>query len=165
MKKVVVALGVLGLVAGLTFATQADSAFKLTGGGQTDVGTSGPGDTIAFNAQQTGESGSPSPAKGQVQYVDREGGKIDAIFHGQVECLEAVTAGDDGAAIFSGVWTNKQTGATTDFEIYAEDNGEPNQGNDQIMIDALDSSPCVEDNETDDEPAADHARGNIQIHE
>ena len=160
-----VALAAVGLVAVFGVITaQAESAFKVTGGGQTDVGTSGPGDTIAFNAQNTEDD---FAAKGQVQYVERDAnGKIQAIFHGEVECLVAVsgTGAEDGAAYFAGAWTNKQTGATTDFEIYVEDHGEPNQGQDQIMIDAVDESPCVEDDEDDDEPAAAHARGNVQVH-
>ena len=165
-----VALAAMGLVAVFGVITaQAESAFKVTGGGQTDVGTSGPGDTIAFNAQQeegVDENSGFTAAKGQVQYIDRDGGKIVAIYHGEVECLEAVsgTSAEDGAAVFAGEWTNKQTGVTDLFEIYVEDHGEPNQGNDQILIEAMEETPCDRDDEEDDEPTAAHARGNVQVH-
>ncbi len=159
MKKVVVALGVLGLVAGLTFAIQADSAFKVTGGGQTDVGTTGPGDTIAFNAQNTGTG---NEAKGQVQFIDREDGQIVEMFHGDVECLEALSGGEQGAAILAGEFNKKGSGP---FEIYVEDNGEGAAADDDIIfIDQIDDPNC-DDETNDDTDEAALGRGNIQVHE
>src|SRR5688500_13022225 len=62
----------------------AGSGAKVTGGGQTDVGTSGAGDTIALTAQD-GAAG----VIGQVQYIDREGGTGagQVVYHGTVTCL------------------------------------------------------------------------------
>ena len=167
-----VALASIGLVATLlgTVVVQAESAFKVTGGGQTDIGTTGPGDTIAFNAQQedgVDENSGFTAAKGQVQFIDRDGnGKIQAIWHGEVECLEAVegTPAEDGAAVFAGEWTNRQTGVSDLFEVYVEDHGEPNQGQDQILIEGMEETPCERDDDEDEEDTLDHARGNVQVH-
>lgn len=149
----------VGLVAGLSiFAAQAAPAFKVTGGGQTDIGTSGPGDTIAFNAQNTGEG---NAAKGQVQYVDREGGKVVEVYHGSVTCLMAVDAGEEGAARFAGEFTTQGSGP---FEIYVEDNGEPNQGNDLIFIDQNDPPDCDDSDDDDEDGATGLGRGNVQVH-
>ena len=152
-----------GLVAALAVAAvslgYAGSAFKVTGGGQTEVGNTGPGDTIAFTAQNTGDD---DAAKGQVQFVDREDGKVQEIYHGEVICLRAVSGGTDGAARFAGEWRNQGSGT---FEIYVEDNGEPNQGNDLIFIDQVDPPDCVDDEDDNpDDPVA-LGRGHVQVHE
>lgn len=149
-----------GLVAGLFIASvQAAPAFKVTGGGQTDVSTEGgPGDTIAFTAQNTGED---DAARGQVQFVDREDGEVVEVYHGQVTCLSAIDAGEDGAARLAGTFTNQGSGP---FEIYVEDNGEPNQGNDMIFIDQNDDPNCNDDDDDDDDGVTGLARGNVQVH-
>ena len=162
-KRVGLLLTAVSLVAGLSLVVaQADPAFKVTGGGQTDVDTdqpgSGPGDTIAFNAQNTGEG---NEAKGQVQYIDREGGKIVEIYHGRVTCLQAIDAGEQGAARFAGTFTTQGAGP---FEIYVEDNGEPNQGNDMIFIDQNDPPDCDDDDDDDDDGKTGLGRGNVQVH-
>lgn len=160
MKRIAALLSVTALATGAwALGAQADSAFKATGGGQTAVGTSGPGDTIAFTAQNTGTG---DAAKGQVQFVDREGGQIEEVYHGTVTCLRAVAAGTDGAARLAGTWRNQGSGT---FEIYVEDNGEPNQGNDMIFIDQVDPPDCVDDEDDNpDDPAA-LGRGNVQVHQ
>jgi hypothetical protein len=159
VKRTLAAFGVVAVVTGAwALVAQADSAFKATGGGQTQVGTTGAGDTIAFTAQNTTDD---VAAKGQVQFVDREDGSIVEIFHGSVTCLRAVDAGTDGAARLAGEWRNQGTGT---FEIYVEDNGEPNQGNDLIFIDQVDPPDCVDDeDDSPDDPVA-LGRGNVQIH-
>lgn len=150
---------VLGIITALAvgFATigQAESGFKVTGGGQTDVGTSGAGDTIAFTAQQNTQQG----VIGQVQYVDRADGtgKGQTVYHGTVTCLEAVDAGEQGAAFLAGEWRDGGT-----FEIYVEDNGEPNQGSDIVFLDR--NSPPNCDDEEDDDGRTALGRGNVQVH-
>jgi hypothetical protein len=153
-RRLVTLLGVGSLIASLLAITAlAQSGPKATGGGQIIVGTTGgPGDTIAFTAQPDG-----SGATGQVQFVDREDGQIVEVFHGVVSCFESVTS---NSARFAGNWTNQGVGT---FEIFVEDNGEPNQGADMIFIDQA-SPPDCEDNEDDDEPVG-LGRGNIQVHE
>lgn len=161
MKRIAALLGVIGLTtAAFAMTAQAGRAFMVTGGGQITVGTEGPGDTIAFTARDIdGDAG--DLAKGQVQYVDREDGEVVEVYHGAVSCLVAVEgAGTDGAAYLAGQWSNQGSG---DFEIYVEDNGEPNQGADQIFIDQEDAFNCSDDND-DDEPTA-LGRGNVQVHQ
>ena len=148
-------VGLIAVMAlGLSSIGTAASGFKVTGGGQTDVGDSGAGDTIAFVAMEKGEG-----VHGQVQYIDREGGtgKGQTVFHGTVTCLTAVDAGEQGAAYLAGTWRDGGT-----FEIYAEDNGEPNQGSDLIYVDQG-ATPNCEDDDDDDEPTA-LGRGNVQVH-
>ncbi len=145
-----VIVAVVALPLGLgAFASPGD---KAVGGGQTMVGDRGAGDTIAFTAQERAGA-----ARGQVQYVDREGGtgQGQTVFHGVVECL--IVSGN--AATFAGRWTN----TVGDFEIFVEDNGEPNRGADQIFIDTEPANPnCQEDDDEEREPTA-LGRGNIQV--
>lgn len=134
----------------------------VTGGGQTDVDTTagGAGDTIAFTARDTdGEEG--NAAQGQVQYVDREGGKVVEVYHGTVTCLATASGGSDGAAYLAGTFQKQGIGT---FEIYVADNGEPNQGADQIFIDQNDTINCTDDDDEEDTPTA-LARGNVQVHD
>ncbi|MDQ3985698.1 MAG: hypothetical protein M3280_04290 [Actinomycetota bacterium] len=163
MKKAGILLAVVAVVAGLSLVVvQADSAYKVTGGGQMAVGDTGPGDTIAFNAQQTG---SGNAARGQVQFVDRDDdGHITRIWHGEVTCLAVVTMGDDGAARFAGNWTGRKGATSGTFEILADDNGEPNQGDDMIFIDEVDPPDCSNSQQNPDSPTS-LGRGNVQIHE
>ena len=160
MKRIAALLGVLALTtAAWTSLATADSGFKVTGGGQTDVGTTGAGDTIAFVAQGEGDR-----LKGQVQYVDREDGETVAIYHGTITCLEEFDAGEQGAAWIAGTWTVKGSGP---FEIYVEDNGEGSNAvaEDMIQIDELAESPdCSDDGDDDDEEVAALGRGNVQVH-
>ncbi len=157
--RIALILGSVAAVTAVFVATgQAASGFKVTGGGQTDVGTRGAGDTIALTAQENN-----SGIVGQVQYVDREGGtgQGQVVYHGVVTCVEAVDAGEQGAAYIGGHWTH---GSENEFEIYVEDGGEPNQGRDMIAIDPNDTADCVDDDPTSNEDTAALARGNIQIH-
>lgn len=157
---------VFGLVAALALGavglTQAVSAFKITGGGQTEVGTTGAGDTIAFTARDT-DADAGIAGQGQVQYIDREAGKVVGIYHGAVTCVSAVATPSDseGAGFLAGPWTKSPDGTGT-FEIYVQDNGEPNQGNDIVFLDR-NSPPNCEDEEDDDGETA-LARGNAQVH-
>lgn len=159
MKRIAALLGVLALTtAAWASLAQAGRPFMVTGGGQTQVGTEGAGDTIAFTARDT--DGEGNLAQGQVQYVDREAGEIVEVYHGSVTCLVAAPGGSEGAAYLAGQWRNQGSG---DFEIYVADNGEPNQGTDQIFIDQEDTANCSDDNDDDDPTAL--GRGNVQVHQ
>ena len=157
MKRIAALFGVIALTTAAWAAlAQAESGFKITGGGQTDVGTRGAGDTIAFTGQETADG-----AKGQVQYVDRDGGQIVEIYHGTVTCIEAVDAGEQGAGYLAGEWRNQGEGF---FTLYVEDNGEPNQGNDLIVLDETATDPECSDEEPDEDDKVALARGNAQVH-
>lgn len=149
---------VAALAVGLVTMGRASSAFKVTGGGQTTVSTTGAGDTIAFTAQNTGDG---TDARGQIQYIDREEGRVVGIFHGTVTCLRAVDAGEQGAAQFAGVWTSQGEGP---FEVYVEDNGEPNHGADQVFLTREEPGDCAEDDPEDDDGETALGRGNVQVH-
>ena len=126
------------------FATQDDAA---TGGGQILVGDRGAGDTIAFTA-----SGTADAARGQVQYVDREGGtgQGQTVQHGTVTCIDV----RGNVARIAGEWRDGGT-----FGLYVEDTGE-GDGTDMIQI-TPDLTDCADDRE-DDEPTG-LARGNAQV--
>jgi hypothetical protein len=171
LKRIAALLGVLALTtAAWSQLAQADPAFKVTGGGQilTDGQTTGAGSTLAFTAQQEAApaEGVLTPAKGQVQYVDRSG-DTQIVRHGYVTCLEAVEGqGIEGAAYIGGYWTERGNPKAPEseldiFEIYVEDNGEPNQGNDMVAVSMVSSPDCEEDDENDDPTAL--ARGNAQV--
>ena len=144
-----VGVGVAGAALALSgasaFAGQEDAA---TGGGQILVGTEGgAGDTIAFTAQGTTEA-----AKGQVQYVDRDGGtgQGQTVMHGTVECIDV----QGNEARIAGTWRDGGS-----FGLYVQDNGE-GDGSDMIAL-TPDLTDCAEDREDDDPTGL--ARGNAQV--
>jgi hypothetical protein len=174
LKRIAALLGVLALTtAAWSQLAQADPAFKVTGGGQilTDGQTTGAGSTLAFTAQQEAApaEGVLTPAKGQVQYVDRSG-DTQIVRHGYVTCLEAVEGqGIEGAAYIGGYWTERGNPKAPEseldiFEIYVEDNGEPNQGSDLIFFNDDQTLDCNEDQEHDEQAEVALARGNVQVH-
>lgn len=126
-------------------AGQVDAA---TGGGQVLIGTrGGAGDTIAFTAKGTMDSGT-----GQVQYVDRtEDGQT--VFHGTVSCLAVM----GNVAKISGSWADGGS-----FAVYVEDNGEGAAADDDVVTVLQDVSGCDFD-EPDDEDKTGLARGNAQV--
>jgi hypothetical protein len=132
---------------------------KATGGGQTFLGNSGKGSTIAFSAQQDSASG--SSAKGQVQFIDRSlgAGKNQVKFHGVVDCIEVT---DENLAVIGGY---KRGDMTDRFTLRVVDNGEPNNGMDLIQFgEEEDKATCGDGN--DDEPPSMEfslARGNAQV--
>ena len=144
----IVGVGVAGAALAFSGSTamagQEDAA---TGGGQILVGDRGAGDTIAFTAQGTAEA-----AKGQVQYVDREGGtgQGQTVQHGTVTCIDV----QGNVARIAGEWRDGGT-----FGLFVEDNGE-GDGTDMIAL-TPDLADCAEDRE-DDEPTG-LARGNAQV--
>lgn len=124
---------------------------KTTGGGQVMVGTKGAGDTIAFTAQ-----GGSDGVKGQIQYVDREGGsgQGQTTYHGQPACLDV--AGN--VAKVAGTWRDGGT-----FQLYVEDNGEGKDSTDVVTLLQGEPASCDFDEPADDEKVA-LARGNAQVH-
>jgi hypothetical protein len=131
---------------------------RATGGGQILVpDEGGPGDTIAFTAQnRPGETA--DFATGQVQYVDRETAG-QTVLHGVVSCLVV----DDNMAFISGTW--RQNGEF--FQIFAEDNGEGANAAESDMIvvtDMADDVGCDFD-EPDDNDQLELARGNVRVYE
>jgi hypothetical protein len=154
----VLALGITG--AGLA---QASEGYKVTGGGQSfpfETAPSGAGDTIGFNAQQTAatDEGEAGPARGQVQYVDREDGKQVANIHGSVTCLRV----DGDQATIGGIIT--RGGTTGFFQLDVLDTGQENRGTDMILFQEVDEEPqCDEAEDLDESPVL--ARGNIKIHQ
>lgn len=129
---------------------------RVTGGGQILVSEDGgAGDTIAFTAQE-GRDG----VKGQVQYVDREGGtgQGQSVFHGTPTCLVV----EGNTATIAGQWRDGG-----DFEIHVVDNGEGStaDGEDVVIVDNEPTDPnCQEDDGESREPVA-LARGNAQVHD
>ena len=68
--KIMLAIAGLAALAISSGTATAGNGDKVTGGGQILVGSSGAGSTIAFNGQ-----GTTTDAKGQIQFIDRSGGK------------------------------------------------------------------------------------------
>ena len=177
MKRIAALLGVLALTtAAWATLAQAESGFKATGGGQFLVPEEGgAGSTIAFTAQNVEDETNEYAAKGQVQYVDRSADGKPLVYHGTVTCLAAVTLNDDydespenegsqGAGVISGEWRKSASEDATAFTLYVQDNGEPNQGNDLIVLDEFAAEPECSDEEPDSEDKQPLGRGNVQIH-
>lgn len=144
----IVGVGVAGAALAFSGSTamagQQDAA---TGGGQILVGDRGAGDTIAFTAQGTSDG-----AKGQVQYVDREGGtgQGQTVQHGTVTCIDV----QGNVARIAGEWRDGGT-----FGLYVEDNGE-GDGTDMIAL-TPDLTDCSDEREDEDPTGL--ARGNAQV--
>ena len=176
MKRVVVGAAVVALaVAGIGTA-QAESGFKVTGGGQAFAGEpgSGPGDTYGFNAQNI-EGESQDAAKGQFNSVQRAAGAETAKgqgehIKGEVTCLVTLSGGEDGAARFGGIVRGQETAEDPLlFAVDVTDNGEGNAEDDLIVFRTFNQSDLDEDeNACDQEPEEQEeivlARGNVQIH-
>lgn len=135
----------LGVV--LASGAFAGSTGKVTGGGQTLVGSSGAGNTIAFTVQD------PAAPQGQVQYVGRDG---SGKFHSSsITCLQI----SGNTARFAG--TTREGGY---FRIVVTDNGQgAAANNDMILIEQPSSSPSC-DQQNGDDQGVDLARGNATIH-
>jgi hypothetical protein len=164
----------------------AESGFKVTGGGQTitdaqagAAGSSavrGPGDTFGFNAQQI-DGESDDAAKGQFNTIQRDSeatvgrGKGDHI-RGRVTCLVPLSGGKDGAARFGGVVRGSDPADPLLFAVDVTDNGEGNAADDDVIVFRTFRQAELENNENacDQEPEDEQdevilARGNVQIHD
>ncbi len=166
MKRIVISTAVLALAcAGLSTASAAPAVHKVTGGGQTLVGTTGAGNTIAFTAQSAGAEG--ADAKGQFQLQLRDGTK--ETIHGTVSCVVVYSATErGGVAVIGG-----QSRSGEDFRFDVVDGGEGKDAGDMIKLsrgaaardggddDEGDTALC----DTEDEAAdTEFARGNVQVH-
>ncbi len=145
----------LAVAVPVTVAQAGSSTDRATGGGQVLVSSSGKGagDTIAFTAQDSSEA-----IKGQLQYVDREGGTGQAqeTFHYRVTCIRV----EGNVAELGGA--ERDTGQP--FNLVVEDNGQGAMaGNDMIMFDQSVNAPFCGDDESNDEPEVALARGNAQV--
>ncbi len=137
----------------LPVAASADpSVDQAMGGGQILFSTEGgAGSTIAFTAQGTAEA-----AKGQVQFIDRSGGKgrNQVKQHGEVTCIVV----EGNVAKIGGVLRNGDF-----FNLYVEDTGEGHGNADVIFYDGMVDTPdCDFDTPSDDDLMA-LARGNAQV--
>ena len=146
---------------------------KVTGGGQVIAGdqNGGPGDTIAFNAQQTGEQGTmdSAPAKGQLQVINRVAGTGPAQvkFHGEVTCIRTVTFDDQTYIRFGGFEKVRGQTTTTPFTVDTRDNGEGRDNDDYILFRERpqDADPCDDEELETELRSTTLARGNVQTHE
>jgi hypothetical protein len=164
---IVALLAVVAIPAGVAAADS--TGLKVTGGGQVIASGSGsgPGDTIAFNAQQTGptdQSTGEAPAKGQLQVIDR----VNQVrFHGDVTCIRSFTSQSSGTFVrFGGYQKVAGQDTETPFTVDVQDNGEPNQGQDMILFRQRQSGddPCDTSDESTDLRSTSLARGNVQDH-
>jgi hypothetical protein len=127
---------------------------KVTGGGQILFATKGAGNQIAFTAQQKG-----SEATGQIQTIDRSGGKgrAQVKFHGVVDCIEA-----DGTMAKVG---GHKKGGTQRFTLLVQDNGQGAAADPDMIAfkkgDAAD--PTCEPGDDDDDGLMALGRGNAQV--
>ena len=158
-----VAIGVLVVLAVIAVAAAAlaPAAFagaeydRATGGGQimTPSGGGGPGDTLAFNAQNTGTN---DAARGQLQYVQHSSGGPS---HGIVQCL--VVSGNGTMADIAGTWASGAL-AGNFFELKVTDNGQGSGSNDDFIC----FNTHANDPQCNNEAGAGTTlgRGNVQIY-
>lgn len=140
-----------GALAVPVVAQAGPSVDKATGGGQILFASKGAGNTIAFTAQGTAED-----AKGQVQFIDRSGGKgRDQVKrHGDVECIEAT----GNVAKVAGTLRNGSS-----FNLYVEDTGEGKGNMDVIYFDSMADTPECDFDQPDSDDLQALARGNAQV--
>jgi hypothetical protein len=158
--KITLAIAALGAFALSGTYASAGNGDKITGGGQILFSTDGgAGNTIAFTAQ-----GTNTAAKGQVQFIDRSGGKgkNQVKFHGVVDCVE--TGGNFGVAsgYKKGTPADAQDDPANRFLLRVVDNGQGQDDNDMIQFDRNTTDTCGPA-EDDDEPSFELGRGNAQV--
>ena len=149
------AIVVLAAAAPVSAGSSADRA---TGGGQILVGTRGPGDTIAFQAQQRANG----VVSGNVNVIDRVQGATGkgAHFRGDVTCL--AVAGN--TAKMAGVG-RLQDGTQRGFTLIVTDNGEGAAANNDLITLEYTDDPTCEREDGDDDAAVELARGNAQVYD
>jgi hypothetical protein len=155
--KLKIMLAMAGLAAlAISGSATAGNGDKVTGGGQILVGSNA-GSTIAFNGQ-----GTTTDAKGQVQFIDRSGGKgQDQVkHHGVVDCVEV----DGPYGILGGFEKVKGKLTANRFTLRVVDGGEPNLGVDMIAYTPEnDDFRCGDPNASNDQPTTALGRGNAQV--
>jgi hypothetical protein len=151
--KLGVAIAAVLVVAGAS-ASAGSPNDRVTGGGQTLVGTTGAGNTIAFTIQGAGED-----VKGQFQYVDRSGGtgQDQVGWHGTPVCLEVM--GSSAKAVIS----NNDDGSL--WELLLQDNGEGANADNDIVTLTSDEEPSCGSDDDDDDSQVELARGNLQVYD
>ena len=170
MKRILITGAVLAVaVAGVGTGSANPSVFKVTGGGQTLLGATGAGNTIAFTAQSAGAEG--TVAKGQFQLQNRElgNGPLKETVHGTITCVVVSSPTERGGMAVLG-------GLTRDGEavrIDVIDSGEGKGSTDMIRLsrgaaaqdggdkDENDTSLCDVENEPVNMALG---RGNVQVH-
>ena len=169
MKRILIAGSVLAVaVAGMGTVSAAPAVHKVTGGGQTLLGTKGAGNTIAFTAQSAGPEG--SAAKGQFQIQDRSAGRgqLQETVHGTITCVVVFSNTDRGGVAVLGGFT--RTGEPVRIDVV--DNGEGRSSTDMILLsrgaaaedgadDGSDTNLCDTEKE---EASTELGRGNVQVH-
>lgn len=165
MKRILTGTAVLAVtLAGTGVGSAAPAVYKVTGGGQTLVGTTGAGNTIAFTAQSAGAEG--EAAKGQFQLQLRDGAK--ETIHGEVNCVVVYSYTEDGGmAVIGGT---SRDGEPFRFDVI--DGGEGKDASDMIRVSRGDEAEDGDDNgsdsflcdEEDEQAETDFARGNVQVH-
>jgi hypothetical protein len=158
--KIAAAVASVAALAVPLIAAAGSTTDRATGGGQILIDQKpgngiGAGDTITFTAQQV----SGTTARGQVQFIDRTGGigKNQVREHGDVFCMLLI--GSNSAEI-----GYNPRGPDNLDQLYVIDGGEPNRGNDMILVDDTPQSPCQVANDDDDDGEVALARGNVQIY-
>ena len=128
---------------------------RVTGGGQNPLGTTGPGNTIAFEAHQ--QSG--STATGNVQFIDRSNGtgQDQVKYHGTIECLFFDSSNS------AQMYGHDRNG--NPFELFVMDNGEGASGGNDIA--SFNNNPRGDCSNPDmsDEGSDQLFRGNAQVYE
>jgi len=179
-RRLIAAVAGAALAVPAVAVAQEEDFLKVTGGGQviSMEQSSGPGDTIAFNAQQTEAQGMESEsaqAKGQLQVINRQPGRggDQVKFHGTVTCIRTFTDEDDGEMyVRFGGFGRTSDGDGIPFTVDAQDNGEGAtvMGDDEDMIafrrrGANEEDPCDDSDTATELRDTRLARGNVQVHE
>ena len=168
IRNLLIAVAVLSLAIPSFASAAGNSAFKVTGGGQTVPSEDyrGPGDTFGFTARATGTDGT---AVGQFNHIDRavtapgDGARGQGEhIKGTVECIEPT---GPNSAQFGGRLNDDDDDASNDtfFLVDVQDNGQ--EGTDLIYYREVEpeegDTPCDEDTDNGDNRLS---RGNLQIH-
>lgn len=179
MKRLLVGGAALALGIGSMGIAQAESGFKVTGGGQAlatadSSEVRGPGDTYGFNAHDVdGDAG--EAARGQFNSIQRDAeattgkGRGEHI-RGEVTCLIPLSGGEDGAARFGGIVRGYENADDPLlFAVDVTDNGEGNASDDDLIVfRTFHESEFNGENACDQEPEEQEeivlARGNVQVH-
>jgi hypothetical protein len=154
---------------------------SVTGGGQAFFDArdpSGPGDTVAFQAQRAkGAPDGSDLAVGQIQ-VNRRGAANAVKFHGTITCLvtNGVPKSGAGNAYMRGMSRASKTTQAQPFELYVSDGGKGQQerddmimlyvGNETTQNDSSDPNAadvCGFSDFNPDTDATDLFRGNVQV--
>lgn len=170
--RLVIAAGAAAVVAFSAAASAETAPLLITGGGQVLVDSDpasepGPGDTIAFVAEQTGADDTANNARGSLQIVNtseaRAGQRPTIIFNGEVTCIRAPEEGDDGSVARCGGIRRTGQGPAF-FVVDVVDTGDENRGTDMIELrETEEPDPCEDTEEGTLLKGTTLARGNLKI--